>query len=518
MNTTRRLALSLTALAFVLPTAARAATVTINPGDNVQAKLDGAADGDTVHFKPGTYTGTFTAAKNTLTVEGEGGVFLVSPSGATAATLTYTGSNAKLTDITVLSTVADAVVLGKDGSTIQRAEIVATKSGQSAVSVVGAGLDAARTITVDSSVLTGPKAFSASYAAPGIGVSTITAAFRHVTAIGNVVADASAGVGLGGGITETFLDSIIRGKQVPAAGAPTTATITADPARNSVAEAATDVAALFVKPAGFDFHLRADATAVLDKGQVTAGESEKDLDGDPRTNGPASDYGADEFVNRAPTAALAAPGAKVRQNVPATFDASKSADPEGASGGGIANYHWDFGDGKTADTTTPTTTHAFPERKSYNVTVTVTDRQGAASAASAPVAVDVLDGTPPEVSVSQPLTKQRINLYKPRTKKRAKVTFFGKASDDTQLAKVYLALRAVAVKNGRCKWFDGKSKLVTGECGNPPVLATALTGTTWRYALPRKARLPKGPYLLAAIAVDASGLPSEYKQIAFRLR
>ena len=102
--------------------------------------------------------------------------------------------------------------------------------------------------------------------------------------------------------------------------------------------------------------------------------------------------------------------------------------------------------------------------------------------------------------------------------KRAKVTFFGKASDDTALGKVYLALRPVAVKGGKCRWFDGKTKLVTGDCANPAVIAAKVTGTSWRYSLPLGAKLPRGPYILAAIAVDASGLPSAFKTVTFRLR
>jgi len=512
--------LALLALALALPATATAAnTITVNPGDNVQAKFDGAADGDTIHFKPGTYTAAVSTAKNNLTVEGEAGVFLVNPSSATTPTLTFTGSGAKLTDMTILSSVADAVALGQGASTVQRVELVTLKSGQSALSVAAATGDAARTVTVDSSMLIGPKAFSASYASATPVGGGITASLRHVTAIGNVVADASNGLLTAGAIAETFADSIIRGTLVMANGTPTTATITADAARNSVGPNASDAAALFVAAGRLDYHLRADAP-VIGKGQSTAGESATDIDGQPRLNGAVSDYGADEFVNRAPTASVAGPPTKVRQNVAATFDASKSSDPEAASGGGIASYHWDFGDGATADTATPTTTHTFAERKTYNVTVTVTDKQGLASAPSAPLAVTVVDGTPPTVSISQPRTKQRINLYNPKHKtRRARVTFFGQAGDDTLLGSVYLALRQVGVKHNKCRWLTSRGKLVSGSCtNNPPVLLTKLSGTTWRYSLPLKVRLPRGPYILAAIASDASGLASTFKTVTFRFR
>lgn len=522
MPTVRRPALAALLAALALPCAAHAAnTITVNPGDDVQAKVDSAADGDTVHFKPGTYSATVTTAKNNLTFEGEGGVFLVNPATATTPTLTVTGTGVKLTDLTIVSSVADAVVVGAGTTLVQRAELVTLKSGAAALSTVGGLAAAARTITVDSSVLVGPKALSASYSTGAAAGASITVAGRHVTAIGNLVADASQGSPLAGAITETFLDSVIRGQPAAvdgAVGGTPDATITADPARNSVAASAGDAAALFVRPGAFNYHLRADASSLIDKGQTTTGESDKDIDGDPRVGGSASDYGADEFVNRAPTAALSGPSAKVRQNVAATFDASKSSDPESAVGGGIANYHWDFGDGSTADTTTPTTTHAFSARKSYDITVTVTDKQGASSAASSPVSIEVIDGTPPTVSISQPRVKQRINLYKPKTRRRAAVTFFGKSTDDTLLSKVYLALRPLKLAGSQCRWFDGKSKLVTSGCGNPTPLSATLTGTSWRYRLPLKAKLPKGAYQLVAIAYDASGLPSAVKTVNFRFR
>jgi uncharacterized protein YodC (DUF2158 family) len=519
MPTIRRSALAALLAVLVLPAGAHAAnTITVNPGDDVQAKVDSAADGDTVHFKAGSYSATVSTAKNNLTIEGEAGVILANPASATTPTLTFTGSGAKLTDMTIVSTVADAVVLGKDTTLVQRSELVTLKSGASALSVTGGVGDAARTITIDSSVLVGPKSFSASYGAATIAGAGITVAARHLTAIGNVVADASQGSLAAGNIAETFLDSVIRGARAAVAGTPTTATITAAADRNSVADTAADVAALFVRPGGFNYHLRADASSLINKGQLTTGESDKDIDGDPRVGGAASDYGADEFVNRAPTAALSGPTAKVRQGIAATFDASKSTDPEGAVGGGIANYHWEFGDGSSADTTTPTTTHAFSERKSYDITVTVTDKQGASSAASSPVSIEVIDGTPPTVSISQPRVKQRINLYKKKSRRRAAVTFFGKSTDDTLLSKVYLALRPLKLAGTQCRWFDGKRKLVTAGCGNPAPLSATLTGTSWRYTLPLKAKLPKGAYQLVAIAYDASGLPSAVQTVNFRFR
>ncbi|MGA7436140.1 MAG: beta-propeller fold lactonase family protein [Solirubrobacterales bacterium] len=52
-----------------------------------------------------------------------------------------------------------------------------------------------------------------------------------------------------------------------------------------------------------------------------------------------------------------------------SFDASGSTDPDGP----IASYAWDFGDGQTAETTTPTTTHSYATDGDYTATVTLTD-------------------------------------------------------------------------------------------------------------------------------------------------
>jgi hypothetical protein len=291
-----------------------------------------------------------------------------------------------------------------------------------------------------------------------------------------------------------------------------------------VADTPADAAALFVNAAKLNYHLRADAP-VIGKGQLTSGESATDIDGDPRSVGGVSDLGADQFVNKPPTAVLAPVTGTQRQNQPITFNASQSADPEATSGGGIAAYHWNFGDGQTATTTTPTATHAYSAKQTYNVTVSVTDKQGA-SATSAPVSFTVLDGVAPTVVVATPASHQRLALYRSRkvhgktvrTKRRLGVTFLGGAQDDVALGRVLLALRPAATKGGTCRWFNGRSALRTGPCTAPLLLSPTLINGGWRYSLPIKAKLPVGAYDLYAVAVDASGLSSATKIVAFRFR
>ena len=74
--------------------------------------------------------------------------------------------------------------------------------------------------------------------------------------------------------------------------------------------------------------------------------------------------------DRAPVATWA-----VRSKGPGTptrFDGSLSTDPDGT----IARYDWDFGDGHTATTTTPTVAHTYARRGSFAGSLTVTDDLG----------------------------------------------------------------------------------------------------------------------------------------------
>ena len=56
-----------------------------------------------------------------------------------------------------------------------------------------------------------------------------------------------------------------------------------------------------------------------------------------------------------------------------TFNASASTDPDGS----IVSYEWDFGDGNITNTTHEIIKHSYSEAGSYEVTLTVTDDEGA---------------------------------------------------------------------------------------------------------------------------------------------
>lgn len=106
------------------------------------------------------------------------------------------------------------------------------------------------------------------------------------------------------------------------------------------------------------------------------------------------EVGADE----APTASLSAPSSAF-ENQSISLDASGSSDDVN-----ISTYRWDFdGDGQTdANTSVPTTEHAYAEPGTAMPAVTVVDTAGQTDTANA--TVDVGADDPPQASLSVPAT------------------------------------------------------------------------------------------------------------------
>jgi PKD repeat protein len=98
--------------------------------------------------------------------------------------------------------------------------------------------------------------------------------------------------------------------------------------------------------------------------------------------------------NHPPVASFNAP-ASVALGQRANFDASASADSDGI----ITGYHWDFGDGQSQDTASPTTSHTYDQGGSKTVTLTVTDDDGSISIISQ--TLSVID-RPPTASFTVP--------------------------------------------------------------------------------------------------------------------
>lgn len=80
------------------------------------------------------------------------------------------------------------------------------------------------------------------------------------------------------------------------------------------------------------------------------------------------------------------------------FDGRASADPDG--GDRVVSWRWDFGDGTTATTSTPTTRHTYPAARTYTATLRVVDTAGAVSR---PVRRQVQAGQhAPQLNVTDP--------------------------------------------------------------------------------------------------------------------
>jgi probable HAF family extracellular repeat protein len=87
-------------------------------------------------------------------------------------------------------------------------------------------------------------------------------------------------------------------------------------------------------------------------------------------------------TNTAPVALLSGPASGFKLTT-LTWNGSGSSDANGDT----LSYRWDFGDGSSAITSTPTTTHSYAAVGSYQVTLTVTDGEASSTPATANVAI-----------------------------------------------------------------------------------------------------------------------------------
>jgi hypothetical protein len=417
------------------------------------------------------------------------------------------------------------------GMVLAGGDAAANRVVRSTVEAIGTGSDAvhaqsttagAKQLVVDSSVLSGGANAASLHATtsnsvPGAAAGDLDARLTHATLAGAakaVAAEASANglVSAVGSIAVAVERSIVRGTTTTATCQGCLAANTATIAVTGSDSSATD---FFVNAGAKNFHLRADAPVIDQGGPAVGGESETDVDGQPRVTGAASDLGADEFVNQPPVGRLAAPAA-VRRPAAVSFDASASGDPEAATGGGIASYHFDFGDGSSIDSASPTVTHVYANPGAYAARVTPTDVQGLAGAASDAVTAQVADGVAPTVRIVSPKNRAKVRLLTSK-RKLAPIRFFGSAADDHGVAAVALTLRQVT-KGSKCRFFDGKRSFKTVACAQPLVIRVRVQQGIWTYKVKSGVRFRKGTYELGAYAVDLGGNVSKPARIRFTLK
>jgi DNA-binding beta-propeller fold protein YncE len=95
-------------------------------------------------------------------------------------------------------------------------------------------------------------------------------------------------------------------------------------------------------------------------------------------------------------------GAVSIHGMSASFDASASSDPDGT----VTRFTWDFGDGTTVLTATPTASHTYAAPGAYTVRVTVAD-EGGCSSSTVYTGQSALCAGNPAATASAPLTIQR---------------------------------------------------------------------------------------------------------------
>jgi YVTN family beta-propeller protein len=95
---------------------------------------------------------------------------------------------------------------------------------------------------------------------------------------------------------------------------------------------------------------------------------------DPPPDPPAKPWADAVTPDQAPHASFSVTPA--REGNASSFDATSTT----TSDGGPATYAWDFGDGASATTATPSTSHVYSQPGTYTATLTVTDDQGCSTA------------------------------------------------------------------------------------------------------------------------------------------
>ncbi|TRZ49352.1 MAG: PKD domain-containing protein, partial [Dehalococcoidia bacterium] len=106
--------------------------------------------------------------------------------------------------------------------------------------------------------------------------------------------------------------------------------------------------------------------------------------------------------NRAPVAALTEVASIINEKEVVSFDASPSYDFDGT----IVSYTWSFGDGTAA--TGITVTHSYANTGFYNVTLTVSDNDGATDACAHSLHVTKVGNSPPVASFT--VTAETVNI------------------------------------------------------------------------------------------------------------
>ena len=519
----KRVLLVVALAALCAPASASAATRTVDqqagPYTTITDALHAADPGDTIEIHQGHYDEQLSVDKDHLTLHAAPGTIVSSTAPWTislmgagdalqglfvaggAGGVRIAGDGASLTDTTVLADATGVSVEGPVTTHLLRSFLRTT--GLTGTALAGRNDAVTDQITdVHTSVIVGGRAGTGIDMVSGaagdtakVGATLLTIGFS--TIVGAPVAIHSGSVGMGNWIVQWVdpVASIVHGALQGLANPIDTDTTTPDDQ-------------LFADPAALDFHLRADAPAVDASTAGAAQPGETDFDGHPRVSGAAADRGAFEFADHPPTAVVSAPVAAADQGAPVTLDASASSDPD--PGGRIVAYTWSFGDGTTAQTTTPVTTHTYADPGAPVVTVQTVDQQGLATTSAQGVTLTIRrpDRLGPALSITSPRDGARLHRYRTIRRKHHRprrtvvaLRFAGRATDPSGVAGVKLTLVRHRAKGAKAPV--------------PVTAAATLRGAIWSWSSSARAPRPAGAYTLTVRAVDRAGNVSTPRVLHF---
>jgi hypothetical protein len=537
-------------LLLILPAMAPAATTTVDAASgggcqsagtckSISQAVNVSKAGDTIVIKKGTFVEDVAVPedKTGLTFKGDPGsvlrgTFTTAAADARIAGLTVyptAGDSAvtaagklTLTDVVVLAPGTVLTLNGGSGSRIQRSTLVSSNtSSQTADGVKQAATD----LTVDSSIVVGGTRGAAFRVTTTNGSPNAALALNHVTTvtpgIGIVLLGQSADsldLNKVGDIALTVSSSIIHGASAAVSdpgfsvlGVPVrpanavTATFTnsdaskfggADGKQAPGSGTTTPNSALFSTPSGMRLKFGAP---VIDKGgPLAAGESATDIDGDPRIGGAASDIGADEFTNHAPTLTLSVLPAMPHAGETVTAS-GRAVDREGSSD--IAGFATDWGDGSPRSTmATGVAQHVYAKPGTYTVSMIVQDRSGVFSDV-AQQSVTVTDGDPPLVRLTAPAAGKKVRLNSDWGHKQ--LTIRGVATDVSGIGAVEIALTKRGPKK-KCLQYVGKT-FGKGACDGLVFLPAVVSGDSFTLRTEKGVVIPTGSYQVRARAKDVLG-------------
>lgn len=483
----RSLTLAATALAVLAaPAAAHAATYTVKAGDGPCGGADlacgglveaaaAAAAGDVFNVVAGTYTSATFSTDVTIngaagfvvdgTLQFSGGgvskvskVAVVTGAGNAPAVYVSGGGGLELSDAVAVSRDGFGIFITSGaGNKIVRTGVATGGQATGAIQVQTGPDDGDVGVTVESSVLTGGgagiRAFTRNNEAEalvGRRAGDINLTLRHITAAGSthgIDLDSSNSrtlLGNTGNVAATVTDSIAFNNRVvnfpgtlsiPPLGA-NSATLTATRTMQSG-----DPAALFVNPTGGNFHLRQDASAAINQGGVTPGESATDIDGQDRSAVP-TDLGADEWYPGPPPAAPTSPALQNDGTAPAIAVKRPTANQ------------------RIKKTSRRTRTVTRNGKRVRRTTTTRFKRLAISGTATDPAGVKAVI-----------VTIQKLGT----------------------------------AAGAKCKWYNAKKGMVLKTCTKPPLLLARLAANgTWTYNADRR-KLSAGKYRIIVLGLDNTG-------------